>query len=608
MRKNLITSFFFLFLIIVTTYPLIFKISACIPGFFSTDEPFGLMWRSWQIKYSFKNQLPLRNTLLIAYPYGRDLYASGYFSYLGDGWFHLLSIFTTPIITWNIQILLNLFLSAFFSYLLVFYLTKNRLSGILGGIIFGFCPYQFMRMWQHLGLTYNEWLSLVLLGIILFWEKQIIRYGIFFFISLLFLFSFDLSVMYFGGVTLATFLFYILIYQGQLKLLKRRDLFKFNIKFISKTIGIILLALIILFPQFFPLIKGRIKLSHTTTASAFNPYHRPFDDLFTQSARPLSYFLPPVVHPVFGKFTQMFIGSPLYGVSFTEHTLYLGWVPLILTFLAFRRWRRVKKLGINNDNYRDYFYIGFFIFLAIVAWFFSQPPWWRIGSVKIFMPSFFMYRILPMYRAYCRFGIVVMLAVAVLSGYGLKFLLERFKTQKTKILVASFFCGVVLFEFWNWPPFKVIDVSKAPYVYYWLRNQPQEFIVAEYPLDIEAPNEMYKFYQIFHQKPIINCTIPGTYANKVGKAIAKLSNPKTASVLKWIGVKYVLVHRENYLKTELVEQVEELKRIPHNPYLRFIKSFPSQDCPYKNIMCTQKTDSIDVYEVIAEPLIPMVEE
>ncbi|UCD15920.1 MAG: hypothetical protein JSV34_02405, partial [Candidatus Omnitrophota bacterium] len=254
---------------------------------------------------------------------------------------------------------------------------------------------------------------------------------------------------------------------------------------------------------------------------------------------------------------------------------------------------------INNDNY----YISFFLLLTVVAWLFSQPPWWKIGPLKIFMPSFFMYKILPPFRAYCRFGIVVMLAVAVLAGYGLKYILERFKTNSKKVLMTSLLCGVVLFEFWNWPPFKVIDVSRAPQVYYWLGEQKEEFAIAEYPLDIDLPNEIYKFYQIFHHKPIINGTIPGTGPNRIARTITKLSEPKTAATLKGLGVKYVLVHRGKYLDTELLEWAQELDKIPQNKGLKFVKDFLPQTCP-SGTKCSYNSGQIDVYEVVAEPVLP----
>jgi hypothetical protein len=200
-----------------------------------------------------------------------------------------------------------------------------------------------------------------------------------------------------------------------------------------------------------------------------------------------------------------------------------------------------------------------------------------------------------------------MLAVAVLAGFGLKFILERFKSRKTKIAITCLFSGLVLFEFWNWPPYKIIDVSKVPAVYYWLKEEAGDFAIAEYPLDVNGPNEMYKFYQIKHEKKMINGTIPGTYPNALAQTITKLSVPHTVGVLKWLGVKYVLVHRDGYMETELIEEKKELDKIPHNPGLKLVRSFPVQECPQQDIMCVQKTGPIDVYEVIALPLEPRVD-
>jgi len=606
MKKNILILLVFIFLIIIVTFPLVFKITTHIPGFFSTDEPYATLWSSWRIKYSFQNNLPLRNTNLIAYPFGLDLFSSAYFSYLWMGWHHLLSLLSSPVLAWNIQILLNLSLSALFTYLLTFSLTQNRFSAILGGIIFSFCPYQFMRIWQHLGLTYNQWLPLILFSAILFREISSKKHLIFFALSLFLLLSFDWSIMYLGGVSLFCSLIYVFFYHWRIKFFQQKEFVFEDFKYLKRITFIGIFSFFILLPQFLSVIKSRLSLSSITSPSIWNPYHRPFEDLFIQSAKPLSYLLPAIVHPIFGKFTEKFIGSSLYGISFTEHTLYLGWVPLLLAFLTFKRWRILQKTKDERRRTKDEFYIGFFVFLAIVAWFFSQPPWWKFGPIRIYMPSFFMYKVLPMFRAYCRFGIAVMLAIAVLAGFGLKFILERFKSQKIKIVLTCLFSGLVLLEFWNYPPFKVIDVSKVPTVYYWLKGQPGDFVIAEYPLDADSPNEMYKFYQTKHEKKIINSTIPGTYANKVAQTITKLSDPNTAGVLKWMGVKYVIVHKQDYLNTELIEQIEELNKISKNPGLKFIKSFPTQECLQEDIMCVQKTDPIDVYEVVAQPTEPII--
>ncbi|HAH20384.1 MAG: hypothetical protein A2Y00_08840 [Omnitrophica WOR_2 bacterium GWF2_43_52] len=604
MNKHLSILAAFLCLIIVATFPLFLNITNYIPGFFSTDESYAILWNSWLNKFSAVNNLPVKNTNLISYPFGIVNSGAGYL------WFfinYILALLTTPVLTYNLQLIFNMILIIAFLYFLVYYLAKNKFSAFISAVIFGFCPYFFVRSWQHLGETYLWSLPMVLLSLFLLKQNDSLKVKIFCILS------FILTVINFNAVNyviviMSFFLVYNFTYYFIVKK-NRNDASVERIGGYFKNIFIVsLISFCIVVPQFYSIVRNMV-IARKSAPSGFNLYHRPFQDLFEQSAKPLSYVLPAVVHPIFGKFTEQFIGSPLYGMSVTEHTLYLGWTPLLLAFFGFKRWRLKRKHSpitthLSPDRNREDFYIGFFVFLVIVAWLFSQPPWWNIFGFKLYMPSFFMYKILPMFRAYCRFGIVVMLAVAVLAGFGLKYVLEKFKTKKSMIGVTALFCGLVLFEFWNWPPYKIIDLSKIPTVYYWLKEQPKDIVIAEYPVDTSSPNEMYRLYQVTHEKKMINYTIPGTYANKVAQEIRRLSEPKTASILKWMGVKYAVVHKDDYLKTDLIEDKEDMEKIPKNRSLKFVKSFPPQECPDPKLMCVQKTGPIDVYEVVAPPLEP----
>ncbi|MDD4938553.1 MAG: hypothetical protein PHE18_02205 [Candidatus Omnitrophica bacterium] len=599
MKKEIAIFLSFILLIAAFTYPLATNINSYVPGFSSTDEVYALINYSWLNKYSWQHQLPLNRSFMLAYPSGINLYTPGFVPFFWIGIIYLLSIATSPAITYNIQVLTNLFLSAAFTYLLILFLSKKRFSAFLGSLIFAFCPYQFSRIWQHLGLTFNQWIPLCLLAALLLKYRKSKKYAFLFLASLLLLFSFDYSIIYFSLVGLATLLFYSILFNWKKKFSEGRGMFREDLRYLKKIVLLGAVSFLILLPQIMPIIKNRLGFSVKTDPSPFNLFHRQFNDLFSQAARPLSYFLPSISHPVFGSFTENFIGSSLYGKSLTEHALYLGWTPLFLAFFALRSWRkRRKSWGPEYQGTEENFYIGFSLLLLITAWLFSQPPWWKIGPVKIFMPSFFMYKLLPMYRAYCRFGILVMLAVAMLAGFGSKFILEKLKRKRDRILAASLFTFAVLFEFWNWPPYKVIDISAAPSAYDWLKAQPEELVVAEYPLDDDSPNEMYKYYQTKHEKKLINGSTPGTYANQVAKTLKKLSLPETAEKLKTMGVKYAIVHRDDYGITGLIEQLEELNKIPLNPRLKLVTSFPEEACPRSDIMCVRKSGPIDVYEII----------
>lgn len=531
------------------------------------------MW--WQ-RYAFKNNMPASFCPFIAAPFGVN-FGSATVSYpawqlLGKGF----SVITNEIIANNIFVLMSFVLAAIIVYFLVYYITTSSLCGLFSSIIYTFCPYHFARSWQHLAIAQVQWMPLFIFALLYLRERKSYKAVFFVAISYFLIACFELGYAYFMAIATAVFVISTIFYY------KRKSLRIIWLVFLG-----MFLTFLFLLPQTLKIIKSML-IGATATDLASSMYKRPFEDLFMQSAKPLSYLLPSAQHPIFGKFTQYFVGDFLYGVSFTEHTLYLGWTTIVLSFVAFRYWKKRGKL--NKLEEKENFTIGYFILLAIVAWLFSQPPWWRFGSVRILLPSFFMYKILPMFRAYARFGIVIMLAMSVLAGFGLKSILEKFKTQKMKILITCLFSSLVLFEFWNYPPFKVIDLTKYPAVYDWIKDEKGDFVIAEYPLDVDGPNEMYKFYQTKHEKKIINGTDTRSYANKFAKIITRLSDPKTAGVLKWLGVKYVIVHTDKYNNSNLIEDKKELNRIMHTASLKLVKEY---------------TDS-NIYEVIAEPIEPEI--
>ncbi len=604
-KRPIFVTCFFIVITFIFTYPLILKIKSNIPGAYTTDESFSWLAYFWWLKYAFQHHLAEMHISVIAFPFGIDISKQILYpvwNFLSK-WF---SVCTDSTVSFNIQVLLNFVLSGITMFYLAFALTKNKVSSFFAGIIYAFCPYHFARAWQHLSLSQIQWMPLYILTLIKLQERPNYKSMFLSILALIVVISSEFHYTYFMYVATGLFLLYCFVFY------KKPD--KQYWRLLKMSLIVVITGIILIISTSAGMFLKKAFLQRKTIQPSAWSVVRPFDDLFAQSARPLSYLLPSTAHPVFGKLTESFLGTPIYGESLIEHALFLGWIPLILAFIAFRRWKARRKLirsgtvpcGDSPCDKED-FYIGFFIFLAIAAWLFSQPPWWEIGPLKIYMPSFFMYKILPTIRGYCRFGILVMLAIAVLAAFGLKFVLERFRGKKAKTAAASVFFIMVIFEFWNYPPFKVIDVGRVPQVYYWLKEQTEDFAIAEYPLDADSPNEIYEFYQTKHEKKIINGTIPGTYANKVARTIRKLSEYTTVKTLKWMGVKYALVHKRGYLDTGLVEEKEELDKIPQNKGLKFVKTFPPQECPDPNIMCVQKTGPIDVYEVAAEAMEPRIE-
>lgn len=575
-RPLLFAAAVFALLSAVFTFPLVFKMHSAIPGFFSTDEP--SLWYLWWVKHAALTGADPAFSRLIAYPFGLDFSLT---EKMYPVWIFIKKMLvyaTNPFISYNIEILASFLLSGFFAYCLSRYLIRNEAAALFTGVVYAFCPYHFARAWQHIGLAHIQWLPLLLLTLFILAKKDKLRISLPVALSVFAIFAFDLYYAYFSALIVAVFILYLLFSKtGNKKIPVFNTLISVSTGF---AVSCLMIAPFLL----------RVFSRKAEAAGAWSVTLRPFEDLFSQSARPLSYLLPSPAHPLLGRITESFIGSSLYGTSFTEHVLYLGWTPLVLAFFAFRAWRKKEAKAER---------VGFFVFLALAAWLFSQPPWWRIGPLKIYMPSFFMYKALPMFRAYCRFGVVVMLAVAVLAGYGFRHFLEGFKGVRLRACAGALLFLLACFEFWNYPPFRVLDYSQVPAVYYWLKVQPADFAIAEYPLDIDGPNELYKFHQSVHEKKIINGTVPSTEANLLSRKITRLSEPGVAGILRWMGVKYVLVHREAYLDTELAEDVEELNSIPRNPGLKLVCTFDKEECLASLAMCAERFSTTDVYEVTA---------
>jgi hypothetical protein len=266
----------------------------------------------------------------------------------------------------------------------------------------------------------------------------------------------------------------------------------------------------------------------------------------------------------------------------------LGWATILLALYAVMQWRKKRKQKRIKDKgkriklsaksnelkaSRDDFYIGFFVLLAVVGWLFSQPPWWQLGNIKIYMPSFFMYKILPMYRAYCRFGIVVLIAIAVLAGYGLKYIRNKVASRKKKVAISILFCGLILFEFWFNPFTHYKDLHQYPKVYDWLKNQEEVEVISEYPMVKEGRANDYLFYQTIHQKRLINGAVIGYPGYKTELKIVNLSDKQAPLVLESLDCNYIVVHAKRYKDSGNLKDHKEIKKIRNHPHLKLIKKF-----------------------------------
>lgn len=565
----------FLFLTLFATHPIIFKISSAFYGpMFGTDNR-AVIWHFWWLKYSWLHHLPLKIISVIAYPFGVDISAKPAFP-VEDFLFRLFIILTSDVTLYNCAIIFSFVLSAIFVYWFVFYFTKNKPAAFLSGLIFSFSPYHFNKVWEHFSLGQLQWVGLYAAMLIFLKQKPCFKNALYLALAFTLVVSFDFSYPYIMLIFTVGFLLFLCLYQWRIRF---KSFFPAKVEqkaqpvrpVIGWIIGAALLSLFINLPVLWPIFK-RIVFKAGPKAAFPDLYMRPFHYLFSHSARPFTYFFPPASHPVFGHFTRSFFGSLFYGRNSIEHTLYIGFVPLFLAYMAVKFWKQKriaaagKRLLLREE---DDFLTGFFLFSAFLGYVFSMPPYIDFGLFKLYFPSFFLYNVLPMFRSYARFGIIVILSVSILAGFGLAGIFKKIRTSRGRSLCFVVCLAAVLFEFTNIPPFRVTEVNNIPEVYAWLAKQPGDIVIAEYPMIEGDYGETkvhldYLFYQRIHQKKLVNgASGITTRAFALKKKILKVEEGSTARLLKKIGTDYVIIHEHLYRSGEFRTSCDIIGCIPN---------------------------------------------
>ena len=191
--------------------------------------------------------------------------------------------------------------------------------------------------------------------------------------------------------------------------------------------------------------------------------------------------------------------------------------------------------------------------IALVGAVMSEPPMAHILGVSFNTPSHYLYNFITFFRVYARFAILVMLGASILAAAGFAALQARIGTGRRQLLMLLPFLLLAV-EFNNMPPSHVTGIFPAPAEYTWLASQPQG-ILMEYPansgsvpLRQEVEIRQYMLYQMVHLHPtFLNETaLNGTVADAAAQ-LEPYYKTGVAAQLKGYGVRYVFVHRADYV-------------------------------------------------------------
>lgn len=260
-----------------------------------------------------------------------------------------------------------------------------------------------------------------------------------------------------------------------------------------------------------------------------------------------------------------------------ERNIYLGWVAVIL-LLAGTAWQILnhwrKKQPATTKMPRLFLWLIFLVTL-VLAW----GPYSRFGLIyKLFswLPFF------SVQRTPGRIIVFSHLALALLVGYALTNLISKIKNKKLVIFIVLIVVAALLRDYKTYHSVGLSTPPQSNLVYQYVKNTfPKNPIlnISLWPGD-SSTGSIYQYYTTLYGMPMINGYHPLVLKGYLEKYYFPLESLNTGylsengyQILKRIGTKYILLHREVYPpRVNPFSFAHALNILSGSPYVRFVMS------------------------------------
>jgi hypothetical protein len=337
----------------------------------------------------------------------------------------LLARLTGGVAAYNWLVLLSFPLSAAAAYLLARHLALSPAGATVAAMTYAFSPFHLAHAAYHPHVAQTQWIPLYLLAL---WRCLDDASPA----AVCFLGAAALAVTlsnFYGGLIAAVIT--PVAIAGYWLGLRRAD--TRSMRPLCITVGSLL----------FIAASGMAYASYAARAVVVNPR----ENLFYYSAKWWSYLVPSVEHPLLGATVLRFWTAAGVHDGLLEQQVSLGWGIVALGLIAVFRW---LVPGRDVREPASIARVPVLVIVAATALVCSLSPERTIGAFTFVRPSALLYYVLPMFRSYARFGVVVQLMAALLAGIGV----DRLRLVGTKgaRIVCVTLVALAVGEYAVWPP------------------------------------------------------------------------------------------------------------------------------------------------------------
>jgi hypothetical protein len=561
-------------------YPLSTHPSSMVPD---PTDPLLNVWRmQWNARAFLSGPDGLVNLFNtnIFYPFPLTLAYSEHFLMISAQALPFLLVADSHLFGMNLSVLLTFVLSGYAMYLLVTNWTGHRWAGLVAGVLFAFSPHRFGQL-PHLELLVTQWMPLTLLALHWTLTRRGLRYPTLFilFLNLQALSGFH----YFFNLVIACFLL-TLVYILTRRVRWRRGLW-------AAAAWSIVVTLLFNWPVWRMYLRFNDVMAAIRTPGEVRIYSAALTDYFTAIPHNLFY------GRTFGRWqSEGHQFQPLMPVGVVGLLLaILGLVYQIKTRLRIQPSPKAQNglqtsdYELRTANYRlrptPYAFptILFLILLTLLSLLLSfglneEALGPGLAPLLKHSPYFWLYNHVTFFqgiRVPGRYGILVVLGLAGLAGWGAAQLSIFFKSASQRIGQSSntqsaprtthhvprttphvssipylILIALILLESWSAPLVgpEFPAGQEIALVYYWLQNEtPADTVVLELPF--QGPSEfIYEYYSSHHWRRLANGGTgftPPIY-KKLRQWFNAFPGPRSVDVIQQMGIDLVILHSDSY--------------------------------------------------------------